>query len=226
MSDGTTAVLLLNKGDTTCSMTVTWDQIGLSGSQKVRDLWEQKDLGEFNHSFTTTDLPQNGHMLIKVGTPGNKPLPGPSPVPFEKYSAGKSGPTWLSDIYYVMKQGKAPIADKNENDGILSIGGVTYNKGLGCKGNSKVMYILDRRVDRLSAVAGIDDEYKGDQKASFRIFNGDYFGGQTLFDSGKIGRDTLVNIDIDVKGVYNILLMIDSKNVPADWANLKVIAND
>ncbi len=226
LSDGTTAVLLLNKSDSVCRMTVRWNQIGLSGSQKVRDLWEQKDLGKFTDSFTTSDLPQNGLMLIRIGTRGSKPLPGPSPVPAEKYTAAKNGMTWLSDLYYIMKQGSAPVADKNASDGIISLGGRSYNKGLGCRGNSRIMYVLGGRVDKLTAVAGIDDGYKGEGTARFSILNGDYFGGQILFDSGTIGKDSVLNVDVDVKGVENILLMIESKDVPADWADLKVMAHD
>jgi len=45
LQDGTTAVLLLNKNSQRASITVTWEMIGLSGRQKVRDLWRGKDMG-------------------------------------------------------------------------------------------------------------------------------------------------------------------------------------
>jgi len=226
LSDGTSAVLLLNKGKNKANITVTWEQIGLHGTQKVRDLWERKNLGKFKNSFTAENLPQNGHMLIKVGTPGRKMIPGPSPVPPEKYSVTKIGTTWLSDLYYVMKQGKNPVYDKNINGDVISIKGKKYTKGLGCTGGSRIMFKLNGKADRLKAVAGIDDAYKGDETARFRIFNGDFFGGQVIFDSGKIGRDRSVNIDINVKGVSYVLLITDGKKIPVDWANIRVIAND
>ena len=47
LADGTTAVLLLNKGDEKADITVHWEKVGLSGSQPVRDLWSREDLGEF-----------------------------------------------------------------------------------------------------------------------------------------------------------------------------------
>ena len=56
LSDGTTAVLLLNKGTAISDLTVTWEMIGLSGSQPVRDLWQQEDLGLFQDSFTASCL--------------------------------------------------------------------------------------------------------------------------------------------------------------------------
>ncbi|MDH4158330.1 MAG: glycoside hydrolase family 27 protein, partial [candidate division Zixibacteria bacterium] len=56
LSDGTTAVLLLNKGREKTDITVHWDKIGLSGAQPVRDLWAREALGEFKDSFTAREL--------------------------------------------------------------------------------------------------------------------------------------------------------------------------
>jgi len=73
-------------------------------------------------------------------------------------------------------------------------------------------------------VVGIDDAYRGDATAQFKVYNGDYFGGQVLFDSGKLGKDSAMKVDVDVKEVKYILLTVDGKNVEADWADAKVIA--
>ena len=226
LSDGTTAILLLNKDKLNSDVRVFWEQIGLSGAQKVRDLWKQKDLGDFNQSFLAKNLPQNGHMLIKVGTPGGKPVPGPSPVPPGKYSITRGGTTWLSDLYYIMKHGDAPLKDKSCNGTVISLKGTKYRKGLGCMSGSYIMYKLNGKANRFKAVAGIDDSYKGNEKARFRVFNGDYFGGQVLYDSRKIGSDMAVKIDINVTGVDCILLIIDGERVPADWADVKAVVND
>ena len=45
--DGTHAVGLVNLGSDRADVTVTWAQLGLTGNQPVRDLWQQKDLGSF-----------------------------------------------------------------------------------------------------------------------------------------------------------------------------------
>jgi alpha-galactosidase len=223
LSDGTTAVLLLNLGKANADISVRWDQIGLKGKQKVRDLWEEKDLGIFSDNFLAKDLAQYEHKLIKVGTPGGKQIEGPRPVPEEKYTVMKNSNTWLGDIYYLMKQGQAPKADKNKDGNEISIAGKKYNKGLGCMSNSRIMYRLNYSGDRLQAIIGVDDTYNGNEKVRFKVYNGDYFGGQVLFDSGSIGRGSAVPIDIDVKDVNYIMLSIDGKQVPADWADLKVI---
>ena len=225
LSDGTTAVLLLNKGDAPADLTVTWDEIGLRGAQKVRDLWERKDLGEFKSSFTVSNLARHEHLLIKVGTPGGKPAPGPSPVPLEKYSVTRSGPTYLGDLYYVMKQGDAPRTDLNSAGDGLSIRGTKYPRGLGCRNSSRIMYKLDGKADRFQAVVGLDDSSTGPETARFRVLNEDFFGNQVLFDSGKLTRDQpAVKIDIDVKGVAYLLLMNDGRRVAGDWADAKVVA--
>ncbi len=225
LSDGTTAVLLLNMGKQSSDITVRWNQIGLNGNQKVRNLWEESDLGYFKNSFVAKNIPQYGHMLIKVGTPGGKLIQGPDPVPVEKYTVTKSGTTWLSNLYYLMKQGDAPKTDKSINGEVISIGGLKYKKGLGCRTGSRIMYRLNGMADRFQAVIGIDDGNKGEGTARFKVFNGDFFGGQVLFDSGEIGKGSAVHININVKDVKYILLTIDGKNIQADWADVKVIAN-
>jgi hypothetical protein len=225
LSDGTAVVLLLNKSETPADLTVTWDKIGLQGAQKVRDLWARKDLGEFKGSFTAANLARHEHLLIKVGTPGGKPVPGPAPMPLEKYSVTRSGATYLGDLYYVMKQGEAPRTDTNSAGSALSIKGVVYPKGLGCRNGSRIMYKLGGKADRFQAVAGLDDSYTGPETVRFRVLNEDFFGNQVLFDSGKLTRDqAAVKIDIDVKGVEYLLLMIDGKGIVGDWADAKVIA--
>jgi alpha-galactosidase len=225
LSDGTTAVLLLNKDKDSSRITVTWGQLGLSGSQKVRDLWERKDLGLFKDSFTTERLGQHGLMFLKIGTHGGSLIPGPDPVPLKKYSITENGTTWLSDIYYIMKQGNAPVSDRSYNGKMISVKGKEYQKGLGCKGNSRIMYMLDSNATSFHTVAAVDDSYRGEEKVRFRVLNGDFFSGQTLYDTGTIPRDSAVHIDIDVKDVQCILLITEGKEVPADWADVKVVSN-
>jgi alpha-galactosidase len=223
LSDGTTAVLLLNTAEKNSDVTIHWNQIGFSGNQKVRDLWQEQDLGYFKNEFVAKNLKQYEHVVIKVGTPGGRLIPGPTPVPFDKYAVTKSGTTWLSDLYYVMKQGDHPKLDRSVYGGSISIAGQKFQKGLACISASRIMYKLNNKADRLQAIVGVDDGYKGDEKVSFKIYNGDYFGGQVLFDSKKIGKGEKVPVDIDVRGVKDILLMAEGKNVAADWANVRVV---
>lgn len=66
--DGTMAVALINKSDSPREVRVSWWDIGRSGKQPVRDLWERKDLGEYDNEFKTF-VPRHSATLVKIGQP-------------------------------------------------------------------------------------------------------------------------------------------------------------
>jgi alpha-galactosidase len=68
LSDGTKAVGLFNRGEMPNTATVKWSDLGISGSQNVRDLWRQKDLGQFDGSYSI-EVPRHGAALVKIGSP-------------------------------------------------------------------------------------------------------------------------------------------------------------
>ena len=47
------------------NITVGADQIGVSGTHKVRDLWKQRDIGTFNEYFGA-QVPWHGVILLKI----------------------------------------------------------------------------------------------------------------------------------------------------------------
>jgi hypothetical protein len=65
MEDGSKAVGLFNRGESESKVAARWSDLGLSGRQRVRDLWRQKDLGVFEGEFEAT-APAHGVVLIKV----------------------------------------------------------------------------------------------------------------------------------------------------------------
>jgi len=65
MEDGSRAVGLFNRGLFPAKVTARWVEMGLSGPQKVRDLWRQKDVGEFKDQFDPV-VPRHGCMMIRV----------------------------------------------------------------------------------------------------------------------------------------------------------------
>jgi alpha-galactosidase len=65
MEDGSKAVGLFNRGNSEASVTANWADLGLTGNQKVRDLWRQKDLGESTGSFTAS-VPRHGVALVRI----------------------------------------------------------------------------------------------------------------------------------------------------------------
>ena len=66
--DGTTAVALYNRGPKSTRVTAGWKDLGIKGSQPVRDLWQRKDLGNL-HETLAFDVPQHGAILLKIGKP-------------------------------------------------------------------------------------------------------------------------------------------------------------
>ena len=66
--DGTTAVALFNRGRTSADVAVMWSDLGLKGTQRVRDLWRQQEVGTGRVGMARM-VPPHGAMLFKVGTP-------------------------------------------------------------------------------------------------------------------------------------------------------------
>jgi len=66
--DGAMAVGLINGGAVATTMTVTWTELGLTGSWAVRDLWLHRNMGE-STDRCTAEVPAHGAVLLKVGAP-------------------------------------------------------------------------------------------------------------------------------------------------------------
>ncbi len=65
MEDGSKAVGLFNRTLFPAKVSVKWSDLGLTGPQKVRDLWRQKDLGISKDQFEAV-IPRHGCMLIRI----------------------------------------------------------------------------------------------------------------------------------------------------------------
>jgi alpha-galactosidase len=63
MEDGSKAVGLFNRGEMEAIVTARWADLGVSGKQRVRDLWRQKDIGAFEGKF---DAPVGRHGVVLV----------------------------------------------------------------------------------------------------------------------------------------------------------------
>jgi alpha-galactosidase len=68
LADGTWAVGLFNLGEQAGEVTVNFAGLKLTGTQSVRDLWRQKDLGGWDESFKAMVAP-HGAVMVKVGRP-------------------------------------------------------------------------------------------------------------------------------------------------------------
>jgi alpha-galactosidase len=63
LDDGSKAVALYNLGKGPATVTARWSDLKLSGKQTVRDLWRQKELGEFENQFQMTVAPHGAEMV-------------------------------------------------------------------------------------------------------------------------------------------------------------------
>ena len=70
LEDGSKAVGLFNTGSAPASVTARWADLKLTGKLAVRDLWRQKELGEFDQQVSLTVAPHGAELVrIRAGHP-------------------------------------------------------------------------------------------------------------------------------------------------------------
>ena len=65
MADGSRALGLFNLGEKEKKMSVEWNQLGLTGTQAVRDVWRQKNIGHSTGRYATIVKP-HGVALVRL----------------------------------------------------------------------------------------------------------------------------------------------------------------
>ena len=65
LEDGNIAVGLFNLSNKKDKLNIYWTDLGLTGNYVVRDLWRQKNLGDYTHLFSTEVNP-HGVVFIKI----------------------------------------------------------------------------------------------------------------------------------------------------------------
>ncbi|WP_298238964.1 putative Ig domain-containing protein [uncultured Algibacter sp.] len=65
LENGDKAIGLFNKNETEQVVTLDWETAGLSGKKNIRDVWRNKDIGEFENSFSANVRP-HGVILLKI----------------------------------------------------------------------------------------------------------------------------------------------------------------
>ncbi len=65
MEDGSTAVGLFNLAEKEREMHIDWKTLGLAGTQRVRDVWRQNDIGLFDDEYTCL-VPRHGVSLVRL----------------------------------------------------------------------------------------------------------------------------------------------------------------
>ena len=65
MIDGSLVVGLFNFMDSEAPVSVSWEELGISGSHIVRDLWRQKELSTLENLYETM-VPPHGVQLVRI----------------------------------------------------------------------------------------------------------------------------------------------------------------
>jgi len=65
LEDGSKAVGLFNAGNEPNAVKVTWEKLGVTGKQTVRDLWRQKNIGTYENQFEAMVRP-HGVVLVRI----------------------------------------------------------------------------------------------------------------------------------------------------------------
>jgi hypothetical protein len=65
LADGGKAIGLFDLGDEDATVAVVFADVGATGTQRVRDLWRQKDLGSFSERYQTR-VPRHGAALVRI----------------------------------------------------------------------------------------------------------------------------------------------------------------
>ena len=150
----------------------------------------------------------------------------------------QGGPTdtYLSDISWTSAtSGYGPVELNRSNgesgggDGnTLSLGGVSYAKGLGVHANADLRYSLNGNCGTFSAQVGVDDEVGNNGTVIFQLWSGPVGTGSKLYDSGRLtGADSAKAVSVPLNGVTDLHLVVtDAGDNPyydhADWADAKL----
>jgi alpha-galactosidase len=218
-SCGERAVVLLNRGADPAPGGVSLRELGLApGRTRVRDLWAGADLEPIADSVVVT-VP--GHDAVVLRLSGTEP-------------ALPRGEVYLSDVpwsYAVSGWGPVErdqeLGGMAEGDGVaLTLGGVSYAKGLGTNSPSLVRYGLGRVCSELRAEIGIDDLTGDAGSVVFQV----WADGVKLFDSGVMyGSTPPRSIAVDVSGRSELRLLVteveDFGQDHGNWADARLLCS-
>jgi alpha-galactosidase len=74
LEGGAHAVGLFNRGLLPARVAVKWSELGVTGPQRVRDLWRQLDLGTFKDELAV-QVPAHGVLLVRLQTAASETMP-------------------------------------------------------------------------------------------------------------------------------------------------------
>jgi hypothetical protein len=142
-----------------------------------------------------------------------------------------SGTPYVSDLTFVAEtNGWGPVerdtsvGESAGGDGLpITIGGVTYQKGIGTHAPAEVRVYLGGRCDTFTSAVGLDDETTQPGSVTFQVLADD----RVVADSGVVRPGPAAALTADVAGARMLTLLVtdagDGKNFDhADWADARL----
>jgi alpha-galactosidase len=259
MTDGSFAVGLFNTGNYGSTpqsyfrwgneqprrLSFSFEKAGLSGSWKLRDVWRQKDLGEFTGEYQM-QIPYHGVQLLRMiplqreqnsikffshqqGIIQGKKLVLEMGEKPDKtiFSSGQTKTVWLDELKIrAHSEGIPSVSAKTNAAGdTIIIGGISYDRGIGVRSTAILSFQLNGKAKKFMAKVGADDQGSKTGPVRFYVV-GDR---KVLFESGEMNAgDAARKVDVDLRGIQRLgLLVTTSENDRiqslSDWADARFL---
>jgi len=218
MSDGSSAVVLLNRSSSIAPIAITPSETNLAPSPEyaVKDLWTN-EIVLIRERFEAT-VPAHGAVMILVSPQDT------------------AGAMYLSDLAATpVANGWGPVERDRSNgedragDGApLSINGTSYTKGLGVHAYSEIRFALNRRCTAFTANVGIDDEVGSRGSVVFHVI---VDGIERYTSPVMTGGRAPESVSVSLAGASALALIVtDAGDGPyfdhADWAGAHIQCNE
>jgi alpha-galactosidase len=148
--------------------------------------------------------------------------------------APAAGTHYLSDLTWITASNFWGPVEKDRSNGeqaagdghTITIGGVTYAKGLGTHANSEVVFYLAGSCTAVSTDTGIDDEKTGFGDATWQIWADSSSGSVKVAEAAGTWQDAPKHLDANVTGAQVLRLVTldngDPNSDHTDWAGAQV----
>ena len=128
-------------------------------------------------------------------------------------------PLTTLDLTKMQQDWGQPQIDKSITEQTLSIGGRTFEHGVGSHASSSLRLEVNGQCERFTAWVGVDDAAEQRGSLTFLV----YGDGRKLFDSGVMkGGDAAKRVNVPLAGVRHVILATTAGNDinydHADWA--------
>ncbi|PJJ53073.1 PQQ-dependent sugar dehydrogenase [Hymenobacter chitinivorans] len=185
------------------------------------------------HALTVTFFERTGAEVLGVSYAGPGLVKQAVPAAALARPGNAVAAVYLSDLAWVAAGSGWGPAERDGSNGeqdpgdgkTLSLGGVSYAKGLGVHASSDIVYALNGAYSRFLSDVGVDDEVGNNGTVNFLV----YLDGVLAYTSGpRSGSSATTSLDLDVTGKNELRLVVtnadnDNSYDHADWAGARLV---